>query len=429
MCSARSSVNTNYCWPCCLPCNFFEKVCFRCHTISNTCCFRYKTKANMHFYPEIEKLIFNHLRGVSTSEEQKELNEWINSSPNNKRLFNKIRNRENIELKMRFFDRHPVENAWKGLHQRMSGKKRRFSWHWKIAASLAVPALIASSLLFLSGRDDQGKELARTEILPGSTCAQLELSDGRIISLNQDSLSPKKFALSRYLDNGSSPVRFGHTANVTTAWGYNELRTPRGGEYEIQLPDGTKVWLNAESTLRFPSTFDGNERRVSASGELYFEVAHNTDKPFYVELKDYTIKVTGTKFNIRAYDGEPQTTTLASGSVDIQSGKQLLHLTPGEEATCSPKAKENINVCKTDVESRLAWHRGYFLFDNARLEDIMTELGRWYNVEITFKEASSKEKRFSLELRRMESFVKVMKLIERAGMVEIDIKGNKILIK
>ena len=104
-------------------------------------------------------------------------------------------------------------------------------------------------------------------------------------------------------------------------------------------------------------------------------------------------------------------------------------MTPGEEATCSPKAKENINVCKTDVESRLAWHRGYFLFDNARLEDIMTELGRWYNVEITFKEASSKEKRFSLELRRMESFVKVMKLIERAGMVEIDIKGNKILIK
>lgn len=383
----------------------------------------------MHFNPEIEQLIFNHLRGVSTPEEQKELNEWINSSPDNKRLFDKICNRENIEFKMRFFDRHPVENAWKGLHQRMSGKKRRFSGYWKIAASLVVPVLIAGSLLFLSDRNDKGKEMARTEILPGSTCAQLELSDGRVISLNQDSLHSPKFTLSRYLDNGSSSVHFGHTANVTTTWGYNELRTPRGGEYEIQLPDGTKVWLNAESTLKFPSTFDGNERHVSASGELYFEVAHNADKPFYVELKDYTIKVTGTKFNVRAYDGEPQTTTLASGSVDIQSGKQLLHLTPGEEAASSPQANEGINVGKTDVESRLAWHRGYFLFDNARLEDIMTELGRWYNVDITFKEPSSKEKRFSLELRRKESFVKVMKLIERAGMVEIDIKGNKILIK
>lgn len=383
----------------------------------------------MHFNPEIEQLIFNHLRGVSTPEEQKELNEWTNSSPDNKRIFDKICNRENIEFKMRFFDRHPVENAWKGLHQRMSGKKRRFSGFWKIAASLVVPVLIAGSLLFLSDRNDKGKEMARTEILPGSTCAQLELSDGRVISLNQDSLHSPKFTLSRYLDNGSSSVHFGHTANVTTTWGYNELRTPRGGEYEIQLPDGTKVWLNAESTLKFPSTFDGNERRVSASGELYFEVAHNADKPFYVELKDYTIKVTGTKFNVRAYDGEPQTTTLASGSVDIQSGKQLLHLTPGEEAASSPQANEGINVGKTDVESRLAWHRGYFLFDNARLEDIMTELGRWYNVDITFKEPSSKEKRFSLELRRKESFVKVMKLIERAGMVEIDIKGNKILIK
>ena len=165
-----------------------------------------------------------------------------------------------------------------------------------------------------------------------------------------------------------------------------------------------------------------------AQGELYFEVARDSTRPFRVELESYTVEVTGTEFNVRTYADGPQLTTLVSGGVTIYRENEIVCLKPGEEAVLQ-QAGGTIHVQKAEVESRLAWLRGYFLFDNAKLEDIMNELGRWYNVDIFFENSKVREERFSLELRRHEDFWQVLDLIERAGMVEIVVKKNVIFIK
>ncbi len=383
----------------------------------------------MNFNPEIENLIYNYLRGVITPEEQLRLDKWMNEKPTNRALFERICNRENILHKASFFERHLQEKVWERLEQKISKKKRMLFLNWKIAASLAIPLLVVGTLFLLQEGKNEKKEEYKGEIMSGVTCARLELSDGTVIALHQDSVYSMELSTGERLNNEGGIVFYGQDSMETTTTGYNEIRTPRGGEYQIQLPDGTKVWLNTESALRFPRVFASNERRVYASGELYFEVARDVARPFYVELDDYTVEVTGTKFNVRAYADEPRLTTLVSGGVSIRGMNETVHLNPGEEAIKEHRKGSNIRVQQADIESRLAWHRGYFLFDNARLEDIMNELGRWYNVEIFFEDPKAREKRFSLELRRHEKFLQVLDLIERAGMVEINVKKNVVFVR
>ncbi len=381
----------------------------------------------MNFNPDIENLIYGHLRGRLSSEEQAKLDKWLNDKPANKVLFDRICDKETILRKAKFFDRHSQEKMWESLESKIYKKKKRYFLHRWIAASLMVPLFVGAWLLMNNGERDGKKEVGY-EILSGTACARLELADGTVIALHQDSVYSVELARGERLDNEGGMVSYAQDSTGEVVKEYNEIRTPRGGEYQIRLPDGTKVWLNAESVLRFPRMFSGNERHVYAQGELYFEVARDSTRPFRVELESYTVEVTGTEFNVRTYADGPQLTTLVSGGVTIYRENEIVCLKPGEEAVLQ-QAGGTIHVQKAEVESRLAWLRGYFLFDNAKLEDIMNELGRWYNVDIFFENTKVREERFSLELRRHEDFWQVLDLIERAGMVEIVVKKNVIFIK
>lgn len=377
----------------------------------------------MNFNPDIENLIYNYLQERLSSGEQMRLDEWLNDKPANKILFDRICDRETILRKARFFDRHSREKMWESLESKIYKKKKNYFLRWKIAASLILPLLVGTWLLV----NDREKEFGY-EILSGTACARLELADGTVIALHQDSVYSVELTRGGRLDNEGGMVSYEQDSIGGVVKEYNEIRTPRGGEYQIRLPDGTKVWLNAESVLRFPGIFSGDERQVYAQGELYFEVARDSTKPFRVELEAYTVEVTGTEFNIRTYADGPQLTTLVSGGVTIYRENEIVCLKPGEEAVLG-QAGGTIQVQEADLDSRLAWLQGYFLFDNAKLEDIMDELGRWYNVDIFFENSKVREEHFSLELRRHENFWKVLDLIERAGMVKIVVKKNVIFIK
>lgn len=377
----------------------------------------------MNFNPDIENLIYNYLQERLSSGEQMRLDEWLNDKPANKILFDRICDRETILRKARFFDRHSQEKMWESLESKIYKKKKNYFLRWKIAASLILPLLVGTWLLV----NDREKEFGY-EILSGTACARLELADGTVIALHQDSVYSVELTRGGRLDNEGGMVSYEQDSIGGVVKEYNEIRTPRGGEYQIRLPDGTKVWLNAESVLRFPGIFSGDERQVYAQGELYFEVARDSTKPFRVELEAYTVEVTGTEFNIRTYADGPQLTTLVSGGVTIYRENEIVCLKPGEEAVLG-QAGGTIQVQEADLDSRLAWLQGYFLFDNAKLEDIMDELGRWYNVDIFFENSKVREEHFSLELRRHENFWKVLDLIERAGMVKIVVKKNVIFIK
>ncbi len=195
---------------------------------------------------------------------------------------------------------------------------------------------------------------------------------------------------------------------------YNTISTPRGGEYSIILPDNSKVWLNAESSIRFPVSFTGTERKVEITGEVYFEVARDINKPFRVSTGNITVEVLGTSFNIRAYSDETTvTTTLVEGSVEIATAGTSRSLVPGQQAR-----SDNSGVLAVedgvDVDEIIAWKNGIFLFNSENIEEIMKQIGRWYDVKVVF-EGEITDETFSGIVSRNGKVSAVLQLMEPYG--------------
>ena len=291
----------------------------------------------------------------------------------------------------------------------------------------------------------------QNDVAPGSNKAVLTLSNGATIVLDDASnglvaqqgnakvLKPEdgQLVYKPENNNGDEPLS------------YNTLATPRSGQYQLVLPDGTKVWLNAESSIRYPIAFMGNERRVQITGEAYFEVAHNVKMPFIVEKGDMRVEVLGTHFNVNAYNDESAIkTTLLEGKVRIVNGQrsmgngqsakkeQTAILKPGEQAVIrdrSVKANKSdsyqIQVRKTDVDDVVAWKNGLFHFESTDLKTVMRQLSRWYDVEVVFNEATVKNDPMFVEISRNTRLSDVLKVLEESGSAKFSIQGKKVIVK
>lgn len=232
---------------------------------------------------------------------------------------------------------------------------------------------------------------APQEILPGSNKAILTLSDGSTIILDSAGTGD----IAREGNTKILKVNAGSISYRSAASGgevlYNTISTPKGGQYQVTLPDGTNVWLNAVSSIRFPTSAADKERIVEITGESYFEIAPDKNKPFYVKVGNMTIQVLGTSFNVNAYDNESSiNTTLLEGAVRVQAGDKSagneVSLKPGQQASVSRKAGESIAVKnKVRMENILAWKNGVFNFDGANLGEVMRQLERWYNIEVVYE--------------------------------------------
>jgi ferric-dicitrate binding protein FerR (iron transport regulator) len=226
------------------------------------------------------------------------------------------------------------------------------------------------------------------------------------------------------------------------------LATPRSGQYQLVLPDGTKVWLNAASSIRYPLAFVGNERRVQITGEAYFEVMHNVKMPFIVERGDMRIEVLGTHFNVNAYNDESAIkTTLLEGKVKIVNDKvdpqggikrQIAILKPGEQAVITAGSrlpdgtlgKAGLTIHdKTDVDDVIAWKNGLFHFESTDLKTVMRQLARWYDVEVVFNEATLKNDPMFVEISRNTRLSDVLKVLEESGSAKFSIQGKKVIVK
>lgn len=261
------------------------------------------------------------------------------------------------------------------------------SWFRYAAAALIIIA--TGAYLWFSGSEPRSpkESLVRSDknIAPGGNRATLTLSDGRTILL--DSVSTGKLAS----EGGVAVMKLanGQIAYSPEGTGSNEvlmntMRTPRGGQYQLTLPDGTRVWLNAASSITYPAMFAGDERKVQVEGEVYFEVQKNKEMPFIVQIKDGAeIDVLGTHFNVNAYSNEPaMRTTLLQGSVKVRMGTQSALLEPGQQVV----VKETIQVQRqVSIEQVMAWKNGLFNFENATFEEIMRQLERWYDIEIVYE--------------------------------------------
>lgn len=380
--------------------------------------------------PKTGLLIFRYLQGKLSVSEQEELDEWLQEEKH-REIFRRICNKENILEKSFYFDSlgKNKEKMWNSLERATGLHRRAVLRPWLVAASLMLPLLIGILYQTLHYTESDIQIQQRNKIVPGISMAQLRLPDGEVVSLGKDkSNSLQLLEGGQFIDERGTLIYGGDSTKAGEIL-YSELQIPRGGEYKVVLPDNTVVWLNAESSLRFPVAFTGKERKVYAKGELYFEVKRDEKRPFVVEVgKDYTVEVLGTEFNLRAYEESPCATTLVKGSVRVKGKNNEVLLQPGEQAVCSGET-DNIEVAAVHVESCIAWRVGIFYFEHATLKEIMDELARWYNVQVIFENEAVMAERFSIEMKRFDDFNQALKLIERTGMVTMAVDGRVVTIR
>jgi ferric-dicitrate binding protein FerR (iron transport regulator) len=281
----------------------------------------------------------------------------------------------------------------------LSGEKRR-GRIVSMAASYAAAALllIAAGLYLMLHKEPannknqvvKAKPLTPEQIHPGKDGAILTLADGSKLVLDSlgNGLVSMQNGIKVSMVNGQLVYDAANTAALSSvATAYNTMSTPKGRQFNLVLPDGSKVWLNAASSIRYPILFTGNERKVEITGEAYFEVAKNARMPFKVKVNDETeIEVLGTHFNINSYENEASiNTTLLEGSVKVKNSSGILILKPGEQAQSVNKEKIKL-VKEVNIDKVMAWKNGYFDFQDATLQEVMRQLERWYDIEVVYEQ-------------------------------------------
>lgn len=320
--------------------------------------------------------------------------------------------------------------VWQGLPVHQRPVKRSVLWPWMAAA--AVVLCTALAIFFQSGNKPVKDETATAKIVPGGNKAVLTLANGTAISLNDAAngnlASQSGITVTKTKDGQLMyQVSAAGKNDTKVAAEYNTITTPKGGQYQIGLPDGTKVWLNAASSLTFPVAFAGNERMVKLTGEGYFEVAHNKEKPFRVVSNKQTVEVLGTHFNVSAYsDDDYVATTLLEGKVRVQiaTGDVSTVLRPGEQSMLKDKSFKTTAV---NTENEIGWVNNSFVFDNEELGSIMKKISRWYDVEVVCPPEMEKMK-FSGTGSRNKSINDVLKMMEFTESVHFKFEGRRVTV-
>jgi ferric-dicitrate binding protein FerR (iron transport regulator) len=296
---------------------------------------------------------------------------------------------------------------------------------WAAAAVLVL--LAAGGMYYL--RESPKSSTITAGIMPGSNKATLTLADGSVVNLDSTGTGMfLKQGHTKVEKTASGEVVYKSDKATETTVSYNVLRTPRGGQFKVILPDGTAVWLNAASSIRYPVAFTAKERTVSITGEAYFEIAPDAAKPFSVSVNDMKVTVLGTHFNINAYTDEHTiNTTLLEGAVLVQTGSGSRRLAPGQQARVKPGSNEIEYLKQTNVNSAIAWKNGYFSFNDEDIPTVMRQLARWYNIEVTYTDKSP-EGTFTGEIGRTLTQDQLFKILSRAG-IHFKIEGeNKVNI-
>ncbi|TDQ11293.1 FecR family protein [Pedobacter metabolipauper] len=302
-----------------------------------------------------------------------------------------------------------------------------------IAAALILISLSAVFYLYSNQQTEILEQSAAINVAPGSNKAILTLDDGSTIVLDQSNagvLAQQGTAVIRK-ESGGKLVYNASAQHPDQPVKYNSIVIPRGGQYQLVLPDGTLVMLNAESSLRFPVIFNGNHRQVELKGEAYFEVAKNKAKPFKIKTHGVDIEVLGTHFNVNSYRNEINT-TLLEGSVKLKSAKDAVVLKPGQSGVLENGSHLVVKVA--DLESVMAWKNGYFVFHDETVRSIMEKAARWYDVDVEYK-GDVADQEFYGKVSRYENISELLKNLELTGMVNFKViptgvlgKGRRVIV-
>lgn len=377
----------------------------------------------------ISRLVVLFLKGELKETEQKELEIWRKASESHEEIFQRMRSAAYLDESFRRFvkSKDEQEKEWQLIRGRTCRKKRTiYTLFRRYAALWFLPLLLAGGILYVLQIDKTRSTIpADTAFQPGRPYAILELADGTRVNLQEE--TPAGDAAQNWKVSHDS-LKYQVAADIVKEE-YHTLQVPRGGEYTLVLSDGTRVFLNAESKLKYPVNFMGNTRKVVLEGEAYFEVHRDTLRPFIVETNQVQVDVLGTSFGIRAYAGEAKVmTTLVTGKVNVRADGKQLTLKPSEQAVFYKKSN-SLTLKAVNPELFVAWKDGRLVFDNCPLEQILADLGRWYSFDVFYTNPAAKEIPFSLNIRKHEKFSEVLGLMQETGKIHFDMNKNTVIVK
>ncbi|MCT4601449.1 MAG: DUF4974 domain-containing protein [Marinifilum sp.] len=383
---------------------------------------------------EILDLIADKLSEQISDDRNELLMNWVNESDQNKKnynsyvkLFADIKDLKNKNILID--EKHNLSVVKDKIFQR---QKRRVLVQRIMYTAVAVllPAVIFIAVFF-SSKTPVGTVAQVEEIVPGVKKAQLVLSTGERVELSDTLLKISHEQGGAVITNENSKLNYSSTKEIVQKIKYNTLIVGRGEEYQLTLADGTQVWLNSESTLRYPVSFIGKKREVELKGEAYFQVAHNTQKTFIVNTKEMNVAVLGTSFNVSAYpDDETIHTTLVDGSVRVHNNIGVSNeklLVPNQQFVYS-KTSNQVRINTVNSKFYAAWKDGVFTFVDEPLPSIMKKLERWYNIRVFFQGQDVQNLRFSGKLKRFKSCNEVLEVISKTSHIEFDIQGDRNVI-
>lgn len=323
----------------------------------------------------------------------------------------------------------PSQQLEKIFNQNNKPKNRVLLNYIKYAAAASI-IFFCFIFLYRSTTNPAKQQMVSSAILtdlePGKNQATLTLTNNQKIILDDSKSGIISETSNLIIKKNNHDEIVIETKQGVALNGLNTISTPKGGQFTIILPDKSKVYLNSETTLTFPTEFKPDERKVSLDGEAYFEVAKNKTRPFFVETNEMTIQVLGTHFNVYAYQSEPlKSTVLVEGSIKISTATISKTVAPGEQADVK-KGAEGIHLHPADIEQVLAWKNGYFLFIDKDLKTIMRSLSRWYNFDIKYGK-SFKNEIFTGTISRSQNISEILKIFETTGTVKFKILSEGIL--
>jgi len=380
---------------------------------------------------ELAQLISKYLQGTLSTEEEADLLARSEQDGQIKQLLSHFTDSDALSEDIAFMEGLDQEADWEAVLKKHAiahpNKKssRRFKGNWfSIAAAFVLLCGLAWWRLHDAPQDGiiQDQRYGyKNDVLPGTNKAILTLSTGQKLSLGADSLT--------FRDGetllGNKVMSSNEEDNQSSAHVWNTVSVPKGGSYQLRLPDGSSVWLNAETVLTFPSRFDDRERAIHLlDGEAYFEVVPQTSAPFIVYTDHLNVEALGTAFNINVYTGQAAKSILTEGKIKVSSGDDQQILTPGYAVTSTDG---KLSVQKADMEEALSWKDGYFYFNGKNLYQILEDVGRWYDVEVSYTVDVSK-KRYKGGIKKSATLGGICQMLTNLSGYKFKIEGRKLIV-
>lgn len=379
---------------------------------------------------EIIEEIFVLLEGKATSEQERRLCAWIEESEDHRRMYLQVARLYYRTRYAREWEELDAVEAWEKTRKKLPQQRSYVRWIYR-AGMVAALLVVCLGIVVLMHKKDVYTPVAlvhQADIESGEMKAVLTLANGEKVALGKEGNNRVNLGFANAVDDSLKGLVYQFKDSVAAPREFHTLSVPRAGEYILMLSDGSRVWLNSETQLKYPVTFEENKREVYLTGEAYFEIVQDPARPFTVITPQTRTTVLGTSFNVMAYQGEAQTEiTLVTGAVAVKAGKQNCRITPGQQVAVD---NESLNIAHKQVNTMFytSWKDGLFDFDNMTLSELCVKLSRWYDVDFFFVSQRAAEKRFTGAMKRNRSLQFMLDFVQKTSGVRFEIKGKTVTV-